>query len=94
MGSHGAGAMIYDRKIRELPTSEERLAYAEKNKKEYFDEYVDLIRAAANLGWNFSADIIDPGKIREAIINALHLGRSLKERVSPRPRRKQGNRPV
>jgi len=44
--------------------------------------------------WNFFDDIIDPRKTRETIIRALELARNIKERVSPRPRRKQGNRPV
>lgn len=94
MGADGAVAIIYDRKIKELPTTEERLAFAEKKKKEYFDEYVDPIKTAANLGWDFFDDIIDPRKTRETIINALKLGRTIKDRVSPRPKRKQGNRPV
>jgi len=93
MGADGAIAIIYDRKIKELPSSEERLAFAEEKKKEYFDEYVDPIKTAANLRWNFFDDIIDPRKTRETIIHALKLGRTIKERVRPRPKRKQGNRP-
>ena len=68
--------------------------FAEEKKKEYFDEYVDPIKTAANLRWDFFDDIIDPRKTRETIIHALRLGRTMKDRVSPRPRRKQGNRPV
>ena len=94
MGADGAVAVMYDRKIKELPTTEERLAFAEKKKKEYFDEYVDPIKTAANLRWDFFDDIIDPRKTRETIINAFRLGRTIKNRVSPRPKRKQGNRPV
>ena len=94
MGADGAVAIIYDSKIKELATTEERLAFAEKKKKEYFDEYVDPIKTAANLRWDFFDDIIDPRKTRETIINALRLGRTIKDRVSPRPKRKQGNRPV
>jgi len=44
--------------------------------------------------WNFFDDIIDPRKTRETIIKALELAKTIKERVSPGPRRKQGNRPV
>jgi propionyl-CoA carboxylase beta chain len=94
MGADGAVAIMYDRKIKELPNTEERLAFAEKRKKEYFDEYVDPIKTAANLRWDFFDDIIDPKKTRETIIRALKLGRTIKDRVSPRPKRKQGNRPV
>ncbi|MEJ2715653.1 MAG: acyl-CoA carboxylase subunit beta [Deltaproteobacteria bacterium] len=94
MGADGAVAIIYDRQIKELPTTEERLAFAEQKKKEYFEEYVDPIKTAANLRWGFFDDIIDPRKTREIIINALRLGRTLGNRVSPRPNRKQGNRPV
>ena len=94
MGADGAVAIIYDRKIKELATTEERLAFAEEKKKEYFDGYVDPIKTAANLRWDFFDDIIDPRKTRETIINALRLGRTIKDRVSPRPKRKQGNRPV
>jgi len=94
MGADGAVAIIYDSKIKELPTTEERLAFAEEKKKEYFNEYVDPIKTAANLSWDFFDDIIDPTKTRETIINALRLGRTIKDRVSPRPKRKQGNRPV
>lgn len=94
MGADGAIAIIYDRHIKELPTTEERLAFAEKKKKEYFDQYVDPIKTASNLRWGFFDDIIDPRKTRETIINALQLGRTIGNRVSPRPARKQGNRPV
>jgi len=94
MGADGAVAIIYDRKIRELSSTEERLAFAEAKKKEYFDEYVDPIKTAANLRWDFFDDIIDPRKTREMIVKSMHLGRSIKERVIPRPKRKQGNRPV
>ncbi|MBN2568507.1 MAG: acyl-CoA carboxylase subunit beta [Deltaproteobacteria bacterium] len=94
MGADGAVAIIYDRKIRELPTSEERLEFAETKKKEYFDEYVDPIKTAANLRWNFFDDIIDPRRTRQVIINALKMGKTIKDRVVPRPLRKQGNRPV
>jgi acetyl-CoA carboxylase carboxyltransferase component len=94
MGADSAVAIMYDRKIKELPTSEERLSFAETKKKEYFDEYVDPIKTASNLRWDFFDDIIDPRKTREAIIHALRLGRTMKQRVSPRPKRKQGNRPV
>jgi len=79
---------------RELSSTEERLAFAEAKKKEYFDEYVDPIKTAANLRWDFFDDIIDPRKTREMIVKSMHLGRSIKERVIPRPKRKQGNRPV
>ncbi len=94
MGADGAVAIIYDRKIRELPTSEERLEFAEAKKKEYFDRYVDPVATATNLRWNFFDDIIDPRKTRGVIINALKIGKTIKERVMPKPRRKQGNRPV
>jgi acetyl-CoA carboxylase carboxyltransferase component len=94
MGADSAVAIMHDRKIKELPTSEERLAFAEKKKKQYFDEYVDPIKTAGNLRWDFFDDIIDPRKTRESVIHALKLGRSIKQRVSPPPKRKQGNRPV
>ncbi len=94
MGADGAIAIIYDRHIKELPTSEERLAFAEEKKKEYFEQYVDPIKTASNLRWGFFDDIIDPRKTRETIIRALELGRTIGNRVSPRPARKQGNRPV
>jgi acetyl-CoA carboxylase carboxyltransferase component len=94
MGADSAVAIIYDREIKALPTSEERLAFAEQKKKEYFDMYVDPIKLATNLRWNFFDDVIDPRRTREVIINALHFGKTIKERIAPRPRRKQGNRPV
>jgi len=95
MGADSAVAIIYNRKIKELSTTEERLAFAEKKKREYFDEYVDPLRTASNLRWNFFDDIIDPRRTRETIIRALKIGRTIKNsRVSPRPNRKQGNRPV
>ncbi len=93
MGADGAIAIMYDRKIKELP-QEDRMEYANVKKKEYFDQYVDPIKSAANLRWDFFDDIIDPSKTREVIIKALKMGKSLKKRVSPRPNRKQGNRPV
>jgi methylmalonyl-CoA decarboxylase subunit alpha len=94
MGADGAVAIICDRQIKELPTTEERLAFSERKKKEYFDEYVDPLKTATNLRWDFFDDIIDPRRTRETIINALRLGRTIGNRVSPRPARKQGNRPV
>lgn len=94
MGADGAVAIIYDRHINELATSEERLAFSEQKKREYFEEYVDPLKTAANLRWDFFDDIIDPRRTRETIINALKLGRTIGTRVSPRPARKQGNRPV
>lgn len=94
MGADGAVAIIYDRQIKELPSSEERLAFSDGKKKEYFDEYVDPLKTAANLRWDFFDDIIDPRRTRETIINAFRLGRTIGQRVSPRPARKQGNRPV
>ncbi|MFH1481035.1 MAG: carboxyl transferase domain-containing protein, partial [Pseudomonadota bacterium] len=57
MGPDGAVAIIYDRQIRELPTSEERLAFAEAKKKEYFDTQVDVMRIAANLRWDYIDDV-------------------------------------
>jgi acetyl-CoA carboxylase carboxyltransferase component len=93
MGADGAVAIMHDRKIKELP-QEERAAFADARKREYFAEYVDPLRTATNLRWDFFDDIIDPRRTRETIIDALALGRSIKERVSPRPTRKQGNRPV
>jgi propionyl-CoA carboxylase beta chain len=94
MGADGAVAIIYDREIKALPTSEERLAFAEQKKKEYFDEYVDPIKTAANLRWDFFDDIIDPRRTREVIINALKLSKTIKERVTKSPQKKHGNRPV
>ncbi len=94
MGADGAVAIIYDRQIKELPTTEERLAFSEKQKKEYFEQYVDPIKTAANLRWGFFDDIIDPRRTRETIINAMNLAWGMGNRVSPRPARKQGNRPV
>jgi len=94
MGADGAVAIMYNRKLKELPTTEERLAFAEEKKKEYFEEYVDPLKTAANLRWDSFDDIIDPRKTRETIIHALELGKTIKNRVSPRPKRKQGNRPV
>jgi len=94
MGADSAVAIIYDSKLKELPTSEERLAFAEKMKRQYFDEYVDPIKTATNLRWDFFDDIIDPRQTRETIIRALRLAQTMRDRVTPRPRRKQGNRPV
>lgn len=94
MGADGAVAIIYDREIKERATAEERLAFSEQKKKQYFDEYVDPLKTATNLRWDFFDDVIDPRRTRETIINALNLGRTIRDRVSPRPARKQGNRPV
>jgi len=94
MGPDGAVAIIYNRKIKELPTSEERLRFAEEKKREYFDQYVDPLRTAKNLVWDFFDDIIDPRRTREVIIRALRFASTWKDRVTPRPKRKQGNRPV
>ena len=94
MGADGAVAIIYDRNKTIKIIDHHRLAFAEQKKKEYFDEYVDPLKTAANLRWDLFDDIIDPRKTRETIINALRLGRTIKDRVSPRPKRKQGNRPV
>ena len=94
MGPDGAVAIIYDRKIKQLPTTEERLKFAEDKKREYFDNYVDPLVTAANLRWDFFDDVIDPRQTRQSIIQALKMGRSLKQRVAPLPKRKHGNRPV
>jgi acetyl-CoA carboxylase carboxyltransferase component len=92
MGPDGAVAIIYDRQIRELPTSEERLAFAEAKKKEYFDLQVDVIKIAANLRWDYIDDIIDPRRTREVIVHALKLANSKKAwKIIPR---KRGNPPV
>ncbi len=94
MGPDGAVAIIYDRKIKQLPTTEERLDFAEEKKREYFDNYVDPLVTAANLRWDFFDDVIDPRQTRQSIIQALKMGRNLKQRVAPLPKRKHGNRPV
>lgn len=94
MGADGAVAIIYDRQIKDFDLVEDRRAFSDGKKKEYFDEYVDPLKTAANLRWDFFDDIIDPRRTRETIINALRLGRTIRRRVSQRPARKQGNRPV
>ena len=91
MGPDGAVSVIYDRQIKELPTSEERLAFAEKKKKEYFDLYVDVVNLAENMRLDFFYDIIDPRDTRRVIISTLEF---LKNKKVARPERKQGNRPV
>ena len=92
MGADGAVAIIYNSEIQSLPTSEERLAFAEGKKKEYFDNYVDPIKTAANMRYNLFDDIIDPKKTRETIVKALRLGKLIDpDRL---PKRKHGNRPV
>ncbi|HUJ57560.1 MAG TPA: acyl-CoA carboxylase subunit beta [Kofleriaceae bacterium] len=93
MGADGAVAIMHDRKLKELPP-DERAELADAKKREYFAEYVDPLRTATNLRWDFFDDIIDPRRTRETIIAALSLGRTIKQRVTPRPARKQGNRPV
>jgi acetyl-CoA carboxylase carboxyltransferase component len=94
MGPDAAVAVIYDRQIKELGTSEERLAFAEAKKREYFDLNVDPINLAKNMGYDFFDDIIDPRQTREVIIKALEMGRGIKDRIIPIPKRKHSNRPV
>lgn len=93
MGADGAVAIIYDREIKALPTTEERLAFAEKKKKEYFDMYVDPLQTGTNMRYDLFDDIIDPRRTREVIINALKMARN-KTPMVPLPRKKHGNRPV
>ena len=92
MGPDPAVAVIYDREIKELPTSEERLAFAEQKKKEFFDNYVDPLRLATNMQWDFFDDIIDPRRTREIIIRSFELA---KNKASWKlPPKKHPNRPV
>ena len=93
MGADGAVAIIYDREVKSLPTSEERLAFAEAKKKEYFDMYVDPLATGANMRYDLFDDIIDPRRTREVIINALKLAKN-KMPLVPIPQRKHSNRPV
>jgi acetyl-CoA carboxylase carboxyltransferase component len=93
MGADGAVAIIYDSQVKALPTSEERLAFAEKKKKEYFDLYVDPLQTGTNMRYDLFDDIIDPRCTREVIINALKLSRN-KTPLVPLPKKKHGNRPV
>mgnify|MGYP001055602516 CR=1 FL=1 len=93
MGPDGAVSIIYDREIKSLPTSEERLAFAEEKKKEYFHTYVDPIEVAKNARISQFDDIIDPRRTRETIINALKLCKTKKDWHTP-PGRKHTNRPV
>lgn len=93
MGADGAVAIIYDREIRSIPSSEERLAFAEAKKKEYFDLYVDPLATGTNMRYDFFDDIIDPRRTREVIINALKLSGNKVPQV-PLPQKKRGNRPV
>lgn len=93
MGADGAVAIIYDRQIKALPTSEERLAFAEAKKKEYFDLYVDPLVTGTNMRYDLFDDIIDPRRTREVIINALKLAKN-KVPLVPIPQRKHDNRPV
>ena len=92
MGPDGAVAIIYDRQIRELPTSEERLAFAEAKKREYFDLQVDVLRIASNLRWDYIDDIIEPRHTREVIIKALRFAKN--KRTREHFPRKRGNPPV
>lgn len=92
MGADSAVAIIYDREIKALPTSEERLAFAEAKKKEYFDLYVDPIVTGTNMRYDLFDDIIDPRQTREVIINALEIAKNKIPQV-PLPRKKRGNRP-
>lgn len=93
MGADGAVAIIYDREIKALPTSAERLAFAEKKKKEYFDMYVDPLQTGTNMRYDLFDDIIDPRRTREVIINALKMAQN-KRPLVPLPKKKRGNRPV
>jgi len=93
MGADGAVAIIYDKEIKALPTSEERLAFAEKKKKEYFDLYVDPLQTGMNMRYDLFDDVIDPRRTREVIINALKVTQN-KTPLVPLPRKKHGNRPV
>lgn len=93
MGPDGAVAIMYDQEIKSLPTSNERLAFAEAKKKEYFDLYVDPLVVATNMRYDLFDDIIDPRRTREAIINALTLLRD-KRPLVPLPGKKRGNPPL
>lgn len=93
MGADGAVAIIYDKAIKALPTSEERLAFAEEKKKEYFNMYVDPLHTGANMRYDLFDDIIDPRRTRETIINALKMARHKRPLVGL-PQKKHGNRPV
>ena len=93
MGPDPAMSIIYDKQIKELPTSEERLAFAEEKKKEYFNAYVDVLTSADNMKFDQFYDIIDPRNTRPIIISFLEF---LKNKKVERPKRRvnMGNRPV
>lgn len=92
MGADSAVAIIYDREIRALPTSEERLAFAEAKKREYFDLYIDPLVTGTNMRYDLFDDIIDPRQTREVIIDSLELAQN-KTLLAQAPRKKRGNRP-
>jgi len=91
MGPDAAVSIIYDSEIKKLPTSEERLAFAEEKKKEYFAQYVDVVHLAENMRYNFFYDVIDPRDTRRIIISTLDF---LKNKIVSMPKRKLANRPV
>lgn len=91
MGADGAVAIMYDRQIKAIDSSEERLAMAERLKKEYFERYVDPINTGANMRYDLFDDIIDPRRTREVIIKALKFSENKSVTL---PSKKRGNRPV
>jgi acetyl-CoA carboxylase carboxyltransferase component len=93
MGPDPAIAIIYNREIASLSTSEERLAFAEKKKREYFNLYGDPLETGKNMRYDFFDDIIDPRSTREVIVRSLALAEGKTPMVTL-PRRKHGNRPV
>lgn len=93
MGPDAAVSVIYDRQIKALPTTEERLAFAEQKKKEYFDTQCDCVNLARSMVNNVFDDIIDPRQTREKIIRALEVTRNMR-RDGVLPNRRHGNPPV
>jgi len=91
MGADGAVAIMYDRVMKDM-SSEERLAFSEEKKKEYFDAYVDPLETGRNMRLDLFDDIIDPRCTREIIIKTLKLARRKKPVISI-PKRKHANRP-
>lgn len=92
MGADGAVSIVYNREIAALP-SEERLAFAEAKKVEYFNNYTDPLTTGANMRYDLFDDIIDPRRTREVIINSLKVAKNKIPLVSL-PKKKHGNRPV
>jgi propionyl-CoA carboxylase beta chain len=95
MGPDAAVSIIYNREIAALPTSEERLAFAEQKKREYFERYCDPLELAPNMRYDFFDDVIDPRCTREYIIKSLRIAKNFKRRITMDfPKKKHGNPPV